>query len=477
MNMEKNNIDLTQIKDLGTAISIIEQLLEENRLLKERILKLEEQIAKLSKNSKNSSKPPSSDIVKKPQEQRKPGERKIGAQKGHKGHKRNEIPPEQIDFTKKMELSHCPDCGQSMKFSETHKEVLIQQVIEIVEKPVIVTEYQRYGKFCKHCQRYHYPALPKGVVENQLFGTRLQALTGYIKGNLFSSYTKIQEFFQELFHISVSRGLIENTVHRNSKAIFHPYQQLGCHIRKEDNLNVDESGWYNNGSLFWAWIFCTKEFDYFTIDKSRGAKVLKRVLTENFSGSITSDFLPTYIKFANPNQQFCLAHLIRDIKYLATLPYETAKKFSQELLSCFRTIFDIWHEREKLSAQEFSNKSKAQVEIISTILKTFTDLPKAANKIAKRMKKHWDSIWRFLSNLAALEPTNNLAERAIRPISILRKITQGSRSLWGRSWNERIMTVIGTCKKQGRSVWNFLYQSINAFYFNDPFPSLIPDGG
>ncbi len=475
--MEKNNIDTTQIKDLPTAIQIIESLLEENRILKERIIKLEEEVARLSKNSKNSSKPPSSDIVKKPQELRQPGKRKIGAQKGHKGNKRNPIPPEQIDFTKKLELSHCPDCGHSMESSQTHPEVLIQQVIELPEKPVIVTEYQRYGKFCEHCQKYHYPALPKGVIENQLLGARLQAFTGYLRGNLFASYTKITELFKDVFHHSVSRGLIENTVHRNSKALLIPYQQLQHHLKKEKHLKIDESGWFNNGDLLWTWVFCTKQFDFFTIDKSRGSKVLKRILTENFSGSITSDFYSAYVKFANPNQQFCLAHLIRDIKYLSTLPYETAKKFSQDLLSCMRKIFEIWHERENLTSPEFSDRSNALVAQISDIINKFTTLPNAANKIVKRMKKHWNALWRFLSSPDVFEPTNNLAERAIRPISILRKITQGSRSLWGRAWTERIMSVLGTCKKQARSSWDFLCSAINALYFKDPFPSLLPDGG
>ena len=96
-----------------------------------------------------------------------------------------------------------------------------------------------------------------------------------------------------------------------------------------------------------------------------------------------------------------------------------------------------------------------------------------AGTLARRLVKHGDAIFRFLFD-PAVEPTNNAAERGIRTAVIDRRITQGSRSLMGRQWNARIWTVLGTCRKQGRSAWRFLQNALSAHHFQAPAPSLLP---
>lgn len=167
-------IDLSRIED-PAAVEIIKFLLEENRLLRERIVSLEAEVARLKKNSSTSSKPPSSDITKPAHEQRQPGVRKIGGQAKHVGKSRTMLPPEKVDKTQELKLEQCPECGDQLKETED-SEILIQQTIELREKPIEVTEYHRPGRWCDKCKKMHYAKLPAGVIEDQLCGPRLQAL-------------------------------------------------------------------------------------------------------------------------------------------------------------------------------------------------------------------------------------------------------------------------------------------------------------
>lgn len=173
--------DLSQIKDLETALAVIQVLLAENRQLAERI-------AQLEKTSATSSKPPSSDIVKPKAEQKQRGKRKAGGQKGHPRWEREALPLSRVDQVHELSLAQCPTCDDALGLAPDTRP-LIQQRAELPVQPVVVDEYHRHGGWCPSCQTVHYAPLPADVVADQLFGPRLQALIAYMKGNLGASYT------------------------------------------------------------------------------------------------------------------------------------------------------------------------------------------------------------------------------------------------------------------------------------------------
>ncbi len=315
---------------------------------------------------------------------------------------------------------------------------------------------------------------PTGVVEGQLFGPRLQALIAYMKGSLHASYTGLAEFCREVLDIDVSRSHICNTIARVNDALAKPYEELAEHVPTEPVLNVDESGWKDKGVKYWIWVFSTSLLSFFHIDRSRGSKVLEEVLGKTYGGTIVSDFFSAYVKYANGLQQFCLAHLVRDIKFLTTLPDETDKRFGQRLLIEFKRLFHFWHLRQKIPKDRFD---RIMFRIRDRVLhlaemRACSECSKSRT-LARRFVKHGEAIFRFLFD-PAVPPTNNAAEQGIRPAVIDRRITQGSRSLMGRQWNGRIWTVLGTCRKQGRSAWQFLQNALSAHYFQTPTPSLVP---
>lgn len=183
--------------------------------LLERIAALEAELAKAKKNSSNSSKPPSSDMVKPPRPSAKDGKkRKRGAQPGHQQHLRPIFPPEAINHIEPYTLHCCPDCGGSLRLAKRPPDVL--QQIEITETPTIVTEHRGLAYWCPHCQKFHYAPLPDAVVKAGLFGPRLTALVAFMKGVCHASFSTIRKFLRDVAHVDVSRGYLAKLIDRKS---------------------------------------------------------------------------------------------------------------------------------------------------------------------------------------------------------------------------------------------------------------------
>ena len=448
----------------------IVELEKEIAELKQTVLRLTEQIAKLSKNSSNSSKPPSSDIVKPPKGRRSKKRRRQGGQPGHPGVNRSPFTSDQIDQTLPLPAGAC-DCGCRRRGKKLDQ-VRMHQFAELRDDPLIVTEYRLHGYVCPRCGLIVWAKLPDGVIEGQLFGPRLQALIGYMKGSLHASYSGLEAFCGEVLNINVARSHLCNVIKRVNEALADPYEELKEHIPTEPVLNIDETGWKDKGIKYWAWVFCTPLVSFFWVAKSRSSKVLKEILGETYNGTIVSDFFGAYIKYANKLQQFCLAHLIRDIKFLTTLPNKNDKAFGEALLLQFKNLFRFWHQRDKIPKDQFDRRMLRIKKRVLTLAQQ-EGLPAKSATLAKRLCKHGDAIFRFLFD-PAVPPTNNGGEQSIRQLVIDRRITQGSRSLMGRQWNARIWTVLDTCRKQGRSAWQFLQNALSAYYFQSPIPSLLP---
>ena len=462
MEPTKEQFYLRRIADLENQVA----------KLTAQVARLTEQVARLSKNSSNSSKPPSSDVVKPPKPNNTNGPRRQGGQPGHKGITRPPFRADQVDRVEERHPTRCPH-AHAGRFEPTGR-TKVQQVAELREKPLEITEYHLHEYRCSTCGETVWADLPPGAREGQLFGPRLQALMAYMKGSLHASYTGLEAFCREVLDINVARSHLCNTIARVSDALAAPYEELAEHIPAEPVLHVDESGWKDNGLKYWIWIFCTSRVSLFSIAKSRGSTVLREVLGETYGGTLVSDFFSAYVKYANRLQQFCLAHLIRDIKFLTTLPSEADRAFGRRLLIDFRRLFHLWHLRQKIPKARFDRVAlRIKARVLRLAEACAAGERSKSRTLARRLVKHGEAIFRFLFD-PALEPTNNVAERGIRAAVIDRRITQGSRSKRGRQWNARIWTVLDTCRKQGRSAWRFLQNALSAYHFQTPTPSLLP---
>ena len=304
---------LTLVSKRSDASARIAKLEAENSQLRE-------QLAKLRKNSSTSSKPPSSDIVKPRKPAPKDGKkRKRGGQPGHPRHDRPPFTPEQIDQVYQFELNCCPDCGGSLQPSDAAPRVIQQG--ELIEKPVRIEEHRAGAYWWPQCRKVHYAPLPSPLMKAGLLGPRLTALVAFMKGVCHASFSTIRKFLRDVAGVKISRGQLAKLIAKVSEALSQTYRELFEGLPGESVLNIDETGHKENGKRFWTWCFRAELYTLFGIRKSRGSKVLIEVLGRQFNGVLGCDYFSAYRKYMRDFDvlvQFCLAHLIRDLKFLMT---------------------------------------------------------------------------------------------------------------------------------------------------------------
>jgi transposase len=470
--LEQENAQLRQ--DKAHLESQVAQLQAENaRLLNE--------LAAARKHSGNSSKPPSSDIVKpKGQRRKKKSKRRIGGQKGHPKHQRPAFAPDQVDERIPFRLKQCPvDPSHRITPAEGSEHQRTIQQIELVEKPFRVVEYTAYSIWCQNCGCYHQASLPQHIAKAGLFGPRLTSLVVYLKGKIHASYSGIRDFFQDVVGVKVSRGYVAKLLHKASQAFAGPYEELIELLPQQTRLNGDETGHKDNGQRYWIWCFRAASFVVFTIDPSRGAEVLMRILGKDFKGILGCDYYAAYRKYARQCSvlvQFCLAHLIRDVKYLCEFPDIQVQRYGQRLLAGLQALFWTLHRKDQLSAQAFEAELQQAHDQIwkAAIPSSAGPYHRLIYNMAERFYKHGEAYFQFITT-PGIDPTNNVVEQAMRFVVIDRHITQGTRSARGRQISERLWTVMATCALHKRSAFQWIYQAISAYFNGLKVPSLIPD--
>jgi len=449
--------------------------------------RLRNQLAAARKHSGNSSKPPSSDIVKPPGQRRQKGKRRRGGQPGHPRQERSLLPPDQVEHFRSYKLDHCPVHGTPLTPSPTEKQ-LFQQA-ELVAKPIEVTQHELRGSWCARCQQWHWPQLPADVQAAGLIGPRLTALAGYVKSKLHVSYTGLADFFDEVLGFKVCRGYLAKVLHQQvSAAVANPVQQLAALLPQQALLNIDETGHKDEGRLYWTWCFRAKLFVFFKIAPVRSSEVLIEVLGLEFEGVLGCDFFSAYRKYmgrCSALVQFCLAHLIRELKFLAEHPNVMVQAYGQDLLRAVRRLFAVIHQKEQLSPTQFQHqledqrrtimRAATQTEYLSPIEWVRRSLPeyRIIETMADRFRRYGEQYFTFITT-PGVDPTNNSAEQAIRFVVIDRRVTQGTRGDQGQRYCERMWTVIGTRTLQGGSVFQYLVDALRAFFHGQRAPSLLP---
>jgi transposase len=444
------------------------------------LAQVQTQLAAARKNSSTSSKPPSSDIVKPPKPAPPPGQdkRSIGGQPGHPKHERARVPPELLTAPPHDYLPEiCPDCGLGLL--PAGDEPRIVQQIELPVLPILIEEHRSHPGWCPHCCKVHYGALPAVVERGGLAGPRLTTLIAYLKGVCHASYTTIRKFLRDVVQLTLSRSQSAKIIAKVSAALEQPYQELLDDLPNQPRLNVDETGHKQSGDRMWTWCFRASLYTLFKIDPTRSGDVLIKVLGEEFKGVLGCDYFSAYRRYMKQFEvvvQFCLAHLIRDVKFLGTLPDVKARAYGERLREALRSLFAVIHQKEHLAGRVFQERLVAAREEILRVAREDVPASKHCQNLAKRFAKHGTAYFQFMTT-PGVEPTNNLAEQAIRFVVLDRVVTQGTRSAKGNRWCERIWTVIASCAQQGRSVFDYLYEAVVAYWHKGPAPSLLPNEG
>ena len=409
----------------GDKDVIVEILLH----LSARVAELERQVALLTKDSSNSSKPPSSDgpTSKLKDRRSKSHRRKRGRRPGHKGSNRALVPEEEVDRVIELFPDHCAGCGKGLGSDDegwwlTGK-YFRSQVVDIPEPKPTVTEFQRHCVKCS-CGAETWAALPGEA--KSAFGPRLGAFLAYLSAVHRVTRRGCKDIAKTIFGIDMSLGAVCKLQEEVSGAVGKTCDEIKEALAGEAVLNGDETGWRTDGQRRWLWVLAADALAFFHISPSRGSKVLREVLGETFQGTLCSDMYSAYKAYHKGERQYCWSHIIRSIrgvKHACRSPDGVV--FSRWMLTEIGRMFGLWHafRRGHLERETLVRRSvpiRASMKRCLTLYAESPDLD--VKQAAKSLSRHWDGLFTFLS-VDGVEPTNNSAERAVRPAVQWRKIS------------------------------------------------------
>ena len=418
----------------------------------------------LNQDSKTTSKPPSSDLLKrseqaKEQPQGEAGKRKAGGQAGHAGKTRKGFG--QIDRYEVLRPEACPHC-RGKSFEAAPAGVRYQQVAQLRERPIEVVEYQQVRCTCAGCGEVVEAALPKDVIAGQDLGVSLQAMLTWLGVYGHLSYEKQQEWLLEMGGIEIGVGTLCATNQRVSARVKPQVDALSRWVQHQPQVQVDESAWLVKGVKEWLWAFTGTGFCLFHAADTRSRRELEAVLGQHFAGVLSSDDYSVYNGYDAAFQQKCLAHLLRHFKRVAKLkvPHQTAlaEAFITLIEAAFRA-HRVWRETQNRCAYD-AWVSDFKLQVATALSHWMPQAGYAAGLLLKNLTTKSHQWWYFLDH-PEVPPDNNRSERALRLAVTKRKVCGGSRSMAGFADTANLLTVIQTCRAQGRSALEFLRQSIS----------------
>jgi len=444
----------------------IKQLEEENARLKKRIEELERL---LGMNSKNSSKPPSSDPPRISAVLPKRRRKKRGAKNGHQPYLRELLPPEKV--TQRIELNPqvCP-CGGT-DFEKTNEGPLRHQIVDIPPIEPEVIEYVQHICRCKDCGELVYQPLPDEI-KRKYFGPGILALVAVLTGMLNTSKRKALAMINEVFSVPMSLGGLSNCEAQLADALQQPYNETIEHVREQDVAHADETGW-RRGNLQkgWLWTLCCASAAAFMVHAKRGQQAARKLLGK-FSGTLVSDRWGGYNFFCGI-RQICWAHLKRDFKAISEAR-GTMGEIGQELYGLAKKILKLRKRVRDGTLQwpTFQNRMKPLMYRAEQLLEKGASVEVKLSRKCRRIIKHRERLWIFVYD-QSVQPTNNIAERILRQGVLWRKSSFGTQSERGARYVERILTTCATCRLQGRSVIEYLRDACRCHLDGIPAPSLI----
>jgi transposase len=461
------------IYDAGRE-AVVEVLLAMDRRVRQLEARVEKLERELSRDSRNSSRPPSSD---QPGRVSKPGKdpsgRGRGAQPGHEGHGRELLPACAVDeMVEHWPLRCC--CGRV--FTEQERvavgEPVRFQVEELPEISVRVTEHRCQRTRCPGCGEHRRGQLPAQVAQSA-FGPRLSAALATLSVRNRISRRDVVELAEELFCARISAGTVEAILTRAGASLAEPHADLLARLRGARALNMDETGWRTAGERRALWGLFSERHAYLHIASDRHEDHARELLADT-KAIVTSDRWWAYAHLPLARRQLCWAHLRRDFTAHAE-GIAAEKEFGEMGLELSERVFWAWevfqHTRDR---RELKFAVRSLQREFKPIIRRYGE-KRARNKycrgMARNLLKAWPALWTFAGH-PGVQPTNNHAERALRGAVIYRKLSLGSQSAGGERRVERLLSAHTTCRLQHRSLFVYLTDAFSARARGDPVPLL-----
>jgi transposase len=454
------------IRALETRVEALEAMVQ---ALQEHNRALQEQ---LHQTSRNSSRPPSSDPPHSERPHRPRSQRRRGGQPGHPGHTRPLLPVEAVDEVVVIKPEQCAHCHAPL--SGDDPKPWRHQVIEIPPITPVVTEYQWHQLVCAACGEVTRAPWPAGVPSGT-YGPRVQATVSLCTGAYRLSKRTTQHMMDEVFGVPMSVGTIGPLEQATTAAVAAPVEEARRYVHEQEVAHLDETSWRQGGKRAWLWVAVTSWVTVFVVRMSRGGQVARELLGETFSGILVTDRYSAYNWYPVRWRQLCWAHLLRDFEAMRSRGGRS-EEIGDALLAQAHQMFTWWHRVREGTLQRSSFRSymtplRREVERLLEA-GSRCGVPKTAGTCRDILKRR-EALWTFVQ-VEGVEPTNNTAERSIRPGVLWRKGSFGTQSAEGSRFVESMMTVVATLKQQRRNVLEYLTAACEAALRGEAAPSLLP---
>jgi transposase len=442
----------------------------------QRIGALEAEVAglkeQLQQNSQNSSRPPSTDgpqVKRTPP--RVPSGRKRGAQPGQPRYERTVVALEQVTEVIPCKPQWCRRCGEALQGSDAQP--LRHQVLEVPPVVVEVREYQLHRLVCGQCGLTTCGTVPAGVPLSGS-GPRVASMVALCTGAYRLSKRMAASFCSEVLGVPLALGEICRVEQTVAQAVEAPVQAVRTYVQSQD-ANVDETPWWEQLRRVTLWVAVTQWVSVFVIRASRGAKVLRELVGQEYGGVLTSDRAKAYNTQPLRRRQLCWAHLRRDFQAMIDRGGAGAE-VGTRLLADSGVLFEWWHWVRDGTWQRATLR-----RYVNGLRPAFRETLAAGTRCGcaktaatcRELLAREPALWTFV-RVVGIEPTNNAAERALRHAVQWRKTSYGTESAAGSHFVENLLTVVATCRQQERPVLDYLTQCCQALYAGSVPPSLLP---
>jgi transposase len=419
-----------EIKRLRERIGTLER---ENRQLREELEKARRQIARQAAPFRREEQ------KKIPPDKHKPAGRKPG----HPGSCRKE--PDHIDQTIELPLSSCPHCSGPLTDIE-RMEQIIEEIPPVRPHVVKIITYHGLCAACGPVATSHplQTSYGQGAAKVQL-GPRALALSASLNKVYGLTMRKTCRVLQDLCGLRLTAGGLSQALSRMAGRVQVLYEGLIETIRGSPAVFADETSWWVGGPGYWLWVFTTAEQTVYRVDRSRGSQVVRDILGDDFSGMLVSDCLSSYDP-ADYAKHKCIAHHLRAISKAMDLAGTTDPGYLLEWKRFFHGVIALYRLRELIGREDFTAKRCTMEHWCDALLSKPVGQSGDVS-VRNRLLKQRPHLLGCLYEPAA-EPTNNRAERALRPAVIARKVSCGNKTERGRDCWQILSSIGATCQQQ-----------------------------
>lgn len=448
--------------------------------LQQRLADLERQVRdlqqRLGTNASNSSLPPSANPpAAPPPVVKRPTGRKTGGQPGHPGHQRLRLPPQRLQHVIALTPRHCEACHTPLpqQPSPADPEPVWHQFVELPKVSAVVTEFQGQARTCPGCGHVTREAIP-AAIRAHAFGPRLAAVLSYLSASQYVSQRGLEDICEVVFGVPLSQGSVTALQQQMGAALEPAYQEVAAAVRPAPAKNVDETGWKQAGSRRWLWTAVTATAALFVIHLRRGAAGLKALLGEAVEGLVSSDRWSAYHLIPVGRRQLCWAHLRRDFQAMVDRG-DAGAPVGKELLFLADVLFGLWYKvRDGTRSRGWLSgrvEGRLRADVRGWLERgAGCDSAKTA-AVCQEVLKLEPALWTF-ARREGVEPTNNAAERALRPAVLKRKRSFGCHSEEGCRFIERLFSVTQTLRLRQRPILDYLVGALVAHRHGLPAPQL-----